>query len=415
MKSLFLFRIAVVAVLLLIQLYFYLKAERFAREHASNHPSLRLLVKVPFILFNVPLVYLAIAQIRIEAASDFVLYAAVYPFYLWHGALFFMFLVLLAVELIRLPVRVALWLANKVANVKAKISGLKATPSYAQFDRSRRRVLKTGFYGLSAYAFGGVAYGLVERDQLEVNERRISIADLPDSLQGLSIALICDVHSGIFMTKSKMQEYARIVNSLNADMIVVPGDFVTFSVDEVYPFVEAFCELRAPLGVYGCLGNHEFYADRSGDLITKELEQGGMRVLRNESIVIESGGEAINLIGVDDIGRTMNAEAIVDQSLKGARPECPTIFLCHKPYYFDAIASRNVDLTLSGHTHGGQVVLAQLGRTSITPASLFSPYVWGLYEQNRSKMYVTKGVGVIGVPFRINCPPEIAKIVLEKA
>ena len=413
MRSFLIIRLVGFVILLLVQLYFYARITQYARKRFVHNPRIYHLVKIPFVVFNLPLIYIAIARPQVNSVSDAFLLFGVYPFYVWHGSLFFIFLVLFAAELVRLPVRVGVWISNTIPSLKAKLIRWKTQPSYAQFDRSRRALLKTGVYGISAYAFVGSAYGLLERNQLEVNEKRIPIKNLPDELRGFSIALICDVHSGVFMSKQDMVEYAQVVNSLNADLIVIPGDFLTIRIPEIYPFVEAFADLRAPYGVYGCLGNHEFFADRSGDLLTEELEQGGIRILRNESTHINVNGAFFNLIGVDDIGRSMNAQKVIDQSLEHVRSDAPKILLCHKPYFFDTIASRDIELTLAGHTHGGQIVLARFGRIHVSPASIATRYIYGLYQQGNSAMYVTRGVGVIGVPFRINCPPEIAKIVLE--
>lgn len=414
MRSFLIFRLVGLGILLLIQLYFYVRITGYARKRFAQKPGVHHVVKIPFVLFNLPLVYLALTRPQLGSFSDLWLYLGVYPFYVWHGSFFFIFLVLFAGELIRLPVRIGLWISKIIPPLKAKLTRWKSQPSYAKFDRSRRVILKTGLYGLSTYAFAGSAYGLLERNQLEINERRLPIPNLPEGLRGFSIGFICDVHSGIFMSREDMVEYAQIVASMDTDLVVIPGDFVTSQIREIYPFVEAFGDLRAPHGVYGCLGNHEFFADRSGDYLTRELEQGGIHILRNESTLIKVNGTSLNLIGVDDIRRTMNPQQVIDQSLTHVDPDAPKILLCHKPYYFETFASRNIDLTLAGHTHGGQIVFARFGSTNISPASLASKYVWGLYEQDNSKMYVTRGVGVIGVPFRVNCPPEITKIVLDR-
>lgn len=413
MRTFLIVRLVGFGILLLIQLYFYNRITQYVRNRSRKDSRMHHLVKVPFAAFNLPLLYFAVARPQVGSFTDLFLYLGLYPLYVWQGAFFFIFVVLFAAELARLPIRIGLWISNSIPSLKERLTRWKSEPSYARFDRSRRAVLKSGLYGLSVSAFGGSAYGLVERNQLEVNEKRIRIANLPERLRGFSIALICDVHSGIFMSKEQMVKYAEIVNSLNADLIAIPGDFVTSLVPEVYPFNEAFADLRAPFGVYGCLGNHEFFADRSGDLLTKELEGAGIRILRNESTIIDVNGASLNLIGVDDISRSMSAQEVIDESLAGIRSDAPRILLCHKPYFFETIADRGIDLTLAGHTHGGQIVFARFGNTIVAPASLASRYLSGLYVRDNSKMYVTRGVGVIGVPFRVNCPPEITKIVLE--
>ena len=206
-------------------------------------------------------------------------------------------------------------------------------------------------------------------------------------------------------------DYVAALNNLKTDIIFVPGDFVNSQTDEVYPFVEAFSSLRAPYGVYGCLGNHDYYADV--DVVAKEVDGCGIKLLRNDAVKILKGNSFINLVGVDDIPINGKPDPYLERALSSVQNSNPRILLCHKPYYLETFASRNIDLTLSGHTHGGQIVFAKVGNLIVCPAALFSKYVWGLYEFGNSQMYVTRGIGTVGVPFRINCPPEITKITLQ--
>ena len=165
--------------------------------------------------------------------------------------------------------------------------------------------------------------------------------------------------------------------------------------------------MRAPLGVYGCLGNHEFYS-RAPDEITKRLEDAGIRILRNESLSLSHRGSKFSLLGIDDVGHGDNFAA----AMSGNSTNDFKILLSHKPYFFPKAAEAKIDLVLSGHTHGGQVVFVKVGDFALAPATFVSKYVAGLYDIGDSFMYVSRGVGTIGVPFRINCPPEVTKLVL---
>jgi uncharacterized protein len=199
---------------------------------------------------------------------------------------------------------------------------------------------------------------------------------------------------------------------LNADLIVVPGDFVTSNFGEVFPFAEAFNILRAPYGVYGVLGNHDFYS--GADAVAKEVDNCGIRLLRNDKLVIEKDGGKFYLIGVDDVGVNNRAPIKLDEAIGSAPLDIPRILLCHRPYYLNAARDKNIDLVLSGHTHGGQVVLGRFGDMVIAPSRLASKYVWGKYREGNTHMYVSRGIGTVGLPIRINCPPEITKITLRK-
>jgi predicted MPP superfamily phosphohydrolase len=269
-------------------------------------------------------------------------------------------------------------------------------------------------YGLTAVSFAGTAYGMfLGKNDCEINETEFFFPHLPEEFNGFTIALASDVHSSIFMTKEEMDVYAQMVNSLNADLVVVPGDFVTANVMEVYPFTEAFSILKAPHGVYGVLGNHDFYA--GADLVAKEVDDCGIKMLRDDHIMVERNGKTICLIGVDDVGFSNGAAIKLDTALgKVPSNDLLKILLCHRPYYLRQAAAKNVDLVLSGHTHGGQVVFGRFGDVVIAPSRLASKYVWGRYREGNTHMYVSRGIGTVGLPVRINCPPEITKITLRK-
>jgi len=193
--------------------------------------------------------------------------------------------------------------------------------------------------------------------------------------------------------------------------VVVTGDMVNSQTEEVYPFAEAFSNLKAEYGIYGVLGNHDFFA-KNVDLVAKEIDGCGVKLLRNDAIKILKNNSYLNLVGVDDIGRKTDPNDYLTRALSSVKNDHPKILLCHKPYYFENAKDMNIDLTLSGHTHGGQVVFGVVDRTPISLAALASKYVAGLYRLGPSQLYVNKGIGSVGVPFRINCPPELTVITL---
>jgi len=197
-------------------------------------------------------------------------------------------------------------------------------------------------------------------------------------------------------------------------MITVVGDFVNSQPSEVYPFAEAFSELKARYGVYGVLGNHDYYS-RDVDTVARNVNECGIKLLVNDRVALEKDNKKLYLLGADDVGNSERAGQSFDRMLKGIDESIPKILLCHRPYFFDQSARRGIALTLSGHTHGGQIVFARIGNDIISLARLASPYVAGLYSIESSRMYVSRGVGTVGVPVRLNCPPEITKITLVKA
>ena len=120
------------------------------------------------------------------------------------------------------------------------------------------------------------------------------------------------------------------------------------------------------------------------------------------------------MLGVDDVGVNNRAAIKLDEAIGYAPLDIPRILLCHRPYYLNTARDKNIDLVLSGHTHGGQVVLGRFGDMVIAPSRLASKYVWGKYREGNTHMYVSRGIGTVGLPVRINCQPEITKITLRK-
>ncbi|MCX7878932.1 MAG: metallophosphoesterase, partial [Ignavibacteria bacterium] len=219
-----------------------------------------------------------------------------------------------------------------------------------------------------------------------------------------------------YMDERDMSEYAGVINQLGSDIICIPGDFVNFEVKDVHPLTRAFRDLNARYGVYGSLGNHDFF--QNADYVTKAINnESPIQILRNEHRKITLGGKDIYIMGVDDTIRSgVKMEDVLkyynsmDEYLmknESTFADSPKILLCHKPYGFDILSQKNIDLVLSGHTHGGQVVPVKLGNFNLSFAATVSKYIEGHYKLGKSNMYVSRGIGSVGLPVRINCPPEI--------
>lgn len=283
--------------------------------------------------------------------------------------------------------------------------------SKKKFNPSRRAFLTSSTLGVASLPFLGNSGIITNNGDFDTVEQNIVIQNLPEEFKGFTIGMMSDVHSSVFMNMEDMSKYVQSMNVLKADLVVVTGDFVNSQTEEVYPFIEAFSELKADYGVYGCLGNHDYFT-KNVELVAKEVDGCGIKLLRNDAVKIQKGNSFLNLLGVDDIPRDVNPDKYILPAIKSANNNNPKILLCHKPYFMENFQNHNIDLTLSGHTHGGQIVFAKIGDTYITPATLFSKYVWGLYKKGNSQLYVNRGIGSVGLPIRINCPPELTKITL---
>jgi predicted MPP superfamily phosphohydrolase len=280
--------------------------------------------------------------------------------------------------------------------------GPLVSPGRRQFlEQSSRLVIGAPFVA-GGY---GVLYG---RLNLETTTPRIRLRRLPSAFHGFRIAQLSDIHIGPFMTEDQVRRYVQITNALKPDLIVLTGDYVTWDASTQHAVVSALAGLHAPHGVIGCLGNHEIYT-QTEDSISTMFGQAGIPILRQARAPIRSGADELNLMGIDFPYRDRVPDAA---SLLAA--DRVNILLSHAPQTFDYAAGLGIDLTLSGHTHGGQVAL-EFVRPDLTPTRLMTPYVAGHFEQAGCQLYVNRGIGTIGVPIRLGAPPEITVFELVRA
>jgi hypothetical protein len=212
------------------------------------------------------------------------------------------------------------------------------------------------------------------------------------------------------MTEDHMMEIVDLTNSLHANIVALTGDHVDSSDVEI-PFVRnAMGMLKSDYGIYGCLGNHDHFA--TAEKVTAALEQVGIVMLDNTNRSLSVNGERLSMLGVDDAGRGRSDFARLDDALKGVEPQTFKVLLSHRPEFFPHAKKADIDLTLAGHTHGGQVGVEFWGM-NLNPAYLATKYVRGLFKEDGKHLYVNVGVGMVGVPIRI-VRPEITLITLQR-
>ncbi len=306
-------------------------------------------------------------------------------------------------------------------------------------DPSRRSFFRTASVVAGAAPFLGVMYGYAaERLRYEVRRVEIPITNLPTQLDGLQIVQISDIHLSGYMTRESVRRAVDMANDVGADLAVVTGDLITGIHDPIAECVDEVRHLYAPLGVYGCNGNHEIYA-RAEEMAGRLYQQAGMKMLRRENAIINYKGGQLNLIGVD-YQRERTPSGRKQQMLANLEPivrrDMPNILLSHNPNTFNRAAELGVELTLSGHTHGGQVNVEILD-VSLSPARFITDYIAGLYHRpslmpdlpkrlgetiklmpnapnGLSALYVNRGLGTVGAPVRLGVPPEITHIILRR-
>jgi hypothetical protein len=329
------------------------------------------------------------------------------PFLVFLAASLVSFILVLALA----PIRGAAWLVRRRSQKSAGAGGRADDPD----SPARRDFLGATANVITAAPFVAGAYGaLYGRLNLEVTERPVTLARLPKAFGGFRIAQLSDLHIGPFMPQEQIRHYAEMTNALKPDLIALTGDFVTFDGSTQFAVVEALSVLRAPFGVWGCLGNHDAWAGVL-DSITGLFQQRGFRILRGESAAITIGpashGDSFNLIGVDfQSARRFGPSPAVRNVLGNITglidPNRANILLSHNPDTFDRAADIGVSLSLAGHTHGGQAALEFIS-PEIAPSRLVTPYVAGWFQKPGSRLYVNRGIGTIGIPLRIGAPPEI--------
>jgi uncharacterized protein len=277
----------------------------------------------------------------------------------------------------------------------------------------RRRFLEGVANAAIAAPFVAGAYGLFwGRVNLQVTRQPIKLANLPRAFHGFRIAQLSDIHVGPFMSEEEIRKFVRIANELKPDLIALTGDFVTWEASTAPAVVNALSGLKAPLGVYGSLGNHDEWAEAE-DLLTELFAHAGVRILRQEHTAITAGNESFNLIGVDFTNsRHMSVGGwhLSSYKLEGVErlmvPGTANILLSHNPDSFDRAAEMGIDFSLAGHTHGGQLALEFIN-PNIAPSRLITPYVAGWFERPGGQLYVNRGIGTIAAPMRVGAPPEI--------
>nr|ADC35959.1 conserved hypothetical protein [uncultured bacterium 98] len=267
---------------------------------------------------------------------------------------------------------------------------------------TRRAALK-GVVATTVGAVTGIGgYGAgYERHHLGVTEATLPVSGLAPALDGLRIGLVTDVHHSRMVPAADVTRAVTLVTEARPDIIVLGGDYVTWG-DRNYvgPVAELLGPLTAPHGVYAILGNHDDDRDMPAALTAK-----GFTVLKDQRTRVTLRGEALELAGIRFWTRKATDIAKV---LRQARDTI--ILLAHDPRRLNEAASLDVPLMLSGHTHGGQVVVPGFGAI----ARRQFPVVAGIARKENTAIFVSRGVGTIYVPVRINCPPEVAILTLRR-
>ncbi len=325
-------------------------------------------------------------------------------------------------SLVGFVLAIGFWLAGGVARAAGWAFKKLITPHRPELlSPGRRRFLQQTATALSAAPFVAGAYGLFYgRLNLETTHHRVKLRRLPKAFEGFRIVQLSDLHISAFMSAEQIRKYVAITNQLKGDLVALTGDYLTWDGTAQGAVVEALSGLKAPFGVFGCLGNHEWLTETE-DSITRLFAARGTRILRGDRAAVNSGGSALNLLGVDYQSRAGRVEAPghpVKEYLPGVErlllPDTVNILLSHNPNTFERAAELGIDLSLSGHTHGGQLSLEFI-HPGLSPSRLITPYVRGWFQKRDAQLYVNRGIGTINFPVRFGARPEITVFELTGA
>jgi predicted MPP superfamily phosphohydrolase len=273
---------------------------------------------------------------------------------------------------------------------------------------NRRTFLKTAAAATAVAApLGGACYGFAESADLRIDRQSIPLPNLPAAFRGLRVAFLTDIHLGPYVSEGYVAAAVRTTVALDPDLILLGGDYSHREAKYIDPCFDLLANLSAPLGVYGVLGNHDYW--HGIDETRAGMRRAKVEELTNRGVWLTRGSSRMRLCGVDDLwqGRPDVAAAVGPEVT--AKDAC--LLLSHNPDVAETLTDRRVGLVLSGHTHGGQVVVPGYG-APLTQSRYGRKYAHGLVEAPATTVYVSAGVGMTVLPVRAFCRPEITVITL---
>ena len=272
---------------------------------------------------------------------------------------------------------------------------------------SRRNFLR---YVLPVIGAGltSAGYGfLVEPFRVSVEKVNLPIARLPLGLEGLKIVALTDFHLQPLTKIEHIQHAVKVANTLDADIVVLLGDFVDSTVHSIHELAPALAQINAKYGIYAVLGNHDYW--NNGKVVRAALEKAGIIVFENQGLELPIGKDSLFLAGLESV---WGSEPNLRRAMEKHRAELPTVLLMHEPDYADVTSlDPRIAVQLSGHSHGGQVRIPGLGPLRLPSWGI--KYNQGLYSVKDMLVYTNRGIGVTHIPVRFNCPPEITQLTLR--
>ena len=293
--------------------------------------------------------------------------------------------------------------------------------------KPKLRITRRGFIRLcilGALSLVG-GKGFLNSRNLELLKVRVPLKRLPSAFDGLKVGQITDIHAGPLVPPKLIRKGVDLIIARRPDLIVLTGDFVSGATKILWTTYGGFKQrhydycmeelgrLKAPLGVFAVLGNHDFWSGPEvAAKVARGLENIGVRVLRNEAVRIETESQHLYIAGVDDYWENSYS---LTKALEGIPEDICRILLSHNPDVNQDVEflKRRIDFIISGHTHGGQIVLPFVGAPYL-PSPFGQKYRAGLVRDGERETFVSRGLGLFFVPVRLNCPPDVSVITLNR-
>ena len=272
---------------------------------------------------------------------------------------------------------------------------------------TRRQLVKRAV--VTSVVLGG-AYPLLEAKWCRLTRQTVTIPHLPAAFDGTTVAYLADIHHGPFVPRAYVRSVVAMTNSLNPDLVLLGGDYTHAGSRYVAPVHEDLARLRGRLGRFAVLGNHDRWDGLQASMAG--LAAARIPLLRNAGTWVEKGGSRLRIAGVGDLwtDRVDVARAIGPETTD----RDAVILLSHNPDVAEHAEDRRIGLMLSGHTHGGQVVVPGYG-APIVPSAFGQKYLQGLVQAPRCQIYISRGIGTVTPPVRLFCRPEVIWITLTRA
>jgi predicted MPP superfamily phosphohydrolase len=318
--------------------------------------------------------------------------------------------------------RLIRWGFHQTKNAVQPTAEVKGNISRSEF--LAKTALAVGAIPAATFTFGIISGA----HDYRVENVKIKIPNLPKAFNGLRIAQVSDIHSGSFFNKTAVQGGVDMILREKTDMIFFTGDLVNNEAKELEDYFNMFSKLKAPLGVYSTLGNHDYgdYVKWSSPAAKKENlknlmkahELMGWNLMMDENKILEESGEKLALIGVQNIGvGRFPWYGNLEKAHKGTEEASAKLLLSHDPTHWNAEVTKkyhDIDVAFAGHTHGTQFGV-KIGGFNWSPAQYVYKQWAGLYQEGNQQLYVNRGFGYLGYPGRVGMPPEISVFTLSKA